>query len=365
MTIARLVLEDGTEYEGESFGSPQQSIGEVVFNTSQTGYQEIVTDPSYRFQIVVMTTPHIGNYGVAELFEQSECPQVSGLVVRELAKTTSQPENQPTLSDYLTRYKIPGIAGIDTRALTRKITEEGAMRGMITTDMSRPAADIVDEIRRSPSMSGLDLVKRVTTLRPYVVNAVGEKKYRIALYDFGVKRDIVHQLAARGAEVVVYPASTHADEILNANFDGVVLSNGPGDPEPVTYAQENIRRLIGRKPLFGICLGHQLLGLALGGRTYKLKFGHHGGNHPVRDMATGKVEITAQNHGFSVDADSLEASEIDFTHVNLNDNTLEGFRHRNHPIIAVQYHPEAAPGPHDSFYLFEEFLRMTEDKANA
>lgn len=363
MTIARLVLEDGTEFEGEAFGSPHNSIGEVVFNTSQTGYQEIVTDPSYRFQIVVMTTPHIGNYGVSPQAEQSETPQVSGLVVRELAVTTSQPENQPTLDAYLAKSKVPGIADVDTRALTRKITEEGAMRGMITTDAGRKTAEIVEEIQRSPSMAGLDLVKRVTTLRPYIVNAIGEKKYRIALYDFGVKRDIVQQLAARGAEVVVYPASTHADEILNSDFDGVVLSNGPGDPEPVTYAQENIRKLVGRKPLFGICLGHQLLGLALGGRTYKLKFGHHGGNHPVRDMKTGKVEITAQNHGFSVDADSLKASEIDFTHVNLNDNTLEGFRHRNHPIIAVQYHPEAAPGPHDSFYLFDEFLSMAGDKA--
>lgn len=365
MTTARLVLEDGTEFEGEAFGASQPSIGEVVFNTSQTGYQEIATDPSYRFQIVVMTTPHIGNYGVAEEFEQSEAPQLSGLVVRELAITTSQPENQPTLDAYLKRYKVPGIAAIDTRALTRKIAEEGAMRGMITTDADRPTAEIVEEIRRSPSMAGLDLVKRVTTLRPYVVPAAGEQRYRIAVYDFGVKRDIVHQLAARGAEVVVYPASTHADEILNQNFDGVVLSNGPGDPEPVTYAQENIRRLVGRTPLFGICLGHQLLGLALGGRTYKLKFGHHGGNHPVRDMKTGRVEITAQNHGFSVDADTLKASEIDFTHVNLNDNTLEGFRHRNHPIIAVQYHPEAAPGPHDSFYLFDEFLAMAEEQSKS
>jgi carbamoyl-phosphate synthase small subunit len=365
MTIARLVLEDGTEYEGESFGAAQDSIGEVVFNTSQTGYQEIATDPSYRFQIVVMTTPHIGNYGVDTLFEQSEKPQLSGIAVRELAATTSQPDAQPALSAYLERHRIPGIAEIDTRALTRKIAEGGAQRGMITTNMDRSTADIVEEIRKSPSMSGLDLVKRVTTLRPYIVDAIGEKRHRVAVYDFGVKRDILHQLALRGAEVVVYPASTHADEIINQDFDGVVLSNGPGDPEPVTYAQDNIRRLIGRKPLFGICLGHQLLGLALGGKTYKLKFGHHGGNHPVRDVKTGKVEITAQNHGFSVDADSLNASEIDFTHVNLNDNTLEGFRHRNHPIIAVQYHPEAAPGPHDSFYLFDEFLSMAKELKKA
>lgn len=362
MTLARLILEDGTTYEGESFGATTDAIGEVVFNTSQTGYQEIATDPSYRFQIVVMTTPHIGNYGVDAQFDQSERPQLSGLAVREISLETSQPENQPTLSEHLARHKVPGIASIDTRALTRKITSEGAMKGMITTS-DRPVDEIVEQLKASPSMAGLDLVQRVTTLRPYVIEPVNEKKHRIALYDFGVKRDILHQLALRGCEVVVYPASTHSDEIVNAGFDGVVLSNGPGDPEPVRYAQDNIRRLIGHVPLLGICLGHQLLGLALGGRTYKLKFGHHGGNHPVKDLHSGKVEITAQNHGFSVDSDSLSAAEIDFTHVNLNDGTLEGFRHRNEPIIAVQYHPEAAPGPHDSFYLFDEFLQMVGEQA--
>jgi carbamoyl-phosphate synthase small subunit len=361
MKIARLVLEDGTEYEGESFGATSSSVGEVVFNTSQTGYQEIATDPSYRFQIVVMTTPHIGNYGVAAEVEQSEVPQFSGLVVRDLSIETSQPDRQPTLHDYLAKHKIPGIAGLDTRALTRKIANEGAMRGIITTDLDASVETLVEEIRKSPSMAGLDLVKKVTTVRPYILDARGEKKRRIAVYDFGVKRDILHQFAARGSEVVVYPASTHADEIINQKFDGVVLSNGPGDPEPVHYAQDNIRKLIGKVPLMGICLGHQLLGLALGGRTYKLKFGHHGGNHPVRDIRSGAVEITAQNHGFSVDPDSLKESEIEFTHVNLNDGTLEGFRHRNEPVIAVQYHPEAAPGPHDSFYLFDEFLRITDE----
>jgi carbamoyl-phosphate synthase small subunit len=364
MIVARLVLEDGSEFEGESFGSPSEAIGEVVFNTSQTGYQEIATDPSYRFQIVIMTTPHIGNYGVDAEFEQSDVPQLAGFAVRDVSATTSRPEAQPTLDGYLRKHKVPGISAIDTRALTRHIAEHGALRGIITTDTNVPTIELVERLKNAPSMAGLDLVKRVTTLRPYVVEARGERRSRIAVYDFGVKRGILQQLANRGAEVVVYPASTHADEILNAKFDGVVLSNGPGDPEPVRYAQENIRQLIGRVPLFGICLGHQLLGLALNGRTYKLKFGHHGGNHPVRDVKTGKVEITAQNHGFSVDPDSLKASEIEFTHVNLNDGTLEGFRHRSVPIIAVQYHPEAAPGPHDSFHLFDEFLDIAEDKAN-
>jgi carbamoyl-phosphate synthase small subunit len=355
---ARLILEDGSEYHGLSFGSSRRSIGEVVFNTSQTGYQEIATDPSYRFQIVVMTTPHIGNYGVESMVEQSEKPQLSGLVVRELSVETSQPETQPTLSSYLEEHDVPGISDIDTRALTRKIRIEGAMRGLITTEHT-PASELAAELRGTPSMSGLDLVQKVTTQRPYLMHAVGEKNRRIAVYDFGVKRDILRKLTERGCEVVVYPATTHADELLDQRFDGVVLSNGPGDPEPVHYAQENIRRLIGKVPLLGICLGHQLLGLALGGRTYKLKFGHHGGNHPVKELHSGKVEITAQNHGFSVEADSLDTSQIEFTHVNLNDGTLEGFRHRTEPIIAVQYHPEAAPGPHDSFHIFDEFLALS------
>lgn len=358
---ARLVLEDGSVWEGSVFGAPTEAIGEVVFNTSQTGYQEIITDPSYRFQIVVMTTSHIGNYGVSEEVEQSERPQLSGLIVRELSRTTSLPDRQPTLSSWMEEHDVPGITGIDTRALTRRLTAHGSMPGLITSDMSTPVDDLVQRIREAPSMAGLDLVQKVTALRPLAFPSSSDPcNRRIAVYDFGVKRDIVRQIAARGCEVVVYPASTHADEILNAGFDGVVLSNGPGDPEPVTYAQENIRRLLGHVPILGICLGHQLLGLALGGRTYKLKFGHHGGNHPVRDVRTGQVEITAQNHGFSVDPDSLDATSVEFTHVNLNDGTLEGFRHRTLPAMAVQFHPEAAPGPHDSFHLFDEFLSMIE-----
>jgi len=359
MPAARLILEDGTTYDGESFGSTANAIGEVVFNTSLTGYQEIATDPSYRFQIVTMTYPHIGNYGIEREVAQSDEPQVAGFVVRDAIETPSNALSQMSLADYFEQNQIAAIQGIDTRALTRKIRNEGAMRGMITTDASRNAGDIVAEVRRAPSMSGLDLVQRVTALRAYPFDEHPEHvKKRIAVYDFGCKRDILRHLTQVGCEVTVYPATTHADEILATRPDGVLLSNGPGDPEPVTYAQENIRALIGKVPIFGICLGHQLLGLALGGKTYKLKFGHRGGNHPVKDLRSGRVEITAQNHGFSVDPDSLSDSDVELTHINLNDQTLEGFRHRREPILAVQYHPEAAPGPHDSFYLFEEFMSL-------
>ena len=361
MPQARLILEDGALFEGESFGSSANAIGEVVFNTSLTGYQEIATDPSYRFQIVVMTYPHIGNYGIEQKVEQSDEPQVAGFVVRDAIAEPSNAQSQMSLAQYFERNRISALQGIDTRALTRHIRDKGAMRGMITTQVERSVDDIVAEIRRAPSMSGLDLVQRVTALRPYPFDAQpSEKKKRVAVYDFGVKRDILRQLVNVGCEVTVYPATTHADEILAQNFDGVLLSNGPGDPEPVTYAQDNIRHMVGKVPIFGICLGHQLLGLALGGKTYKLKFGHRGGNHPVKDLRSGRVEITAQNHGFSVDPDSLSENDVEYTHINLNDQTLEGFRHRREPVVAVQYHPEAAPGPHDSFYLFGDFLEMME-----
>ena len=362
MIPARLILEDGTVYEGESFGSAANGIGEVVFNTSLTGYQEIATDPSYRFQIIVMTYPHIGNYGVEAIVAQSETPQVSGFVVRDMITEPSSAQSEMSLDTYFERGKVPVISGVDTRALTRKLRTQGAMRGIISTQGERSVEDLVAEVRRAPSMAGLDLVQRVTALRPYPFDEVpDQQRKRVAVYDFGVKRDILRQLVKQGCEVTVYPATTHADEIVNAGFDGVLLSNGPGDPEPVTYAQENIRHLVGKVPLFGICLGHQLLGLALGGKTYKLKFGHRGGNHPVKDLRSGRIEITAQNHGFSVDADSLSENDIEYTHINLNDQTLEGFRHRREPVLAVQYHPEAAPGPHDSFYLFGDFFQMMDE----
>ncbi len=360
MPAARLILEDGTVYEGESFGSADTTLGEVVFNTSLTGYQEISTDPSYRFQIVVMTYPHIGNYGVERVVAQSAAPQVAGFVVRDAVAEPSSAHSEMSLGDYFTRHRVSAISGIDTRALTRKIRDEGAMRGMITTE-PRAVNDLLAEVLRAPSMSGLDLVHRVTTGEPYAFEERSSTpRHRVAVYDYGVKRDILRQLTGRCCEVTVFPARTAASEILAQKFDGVLLSNGPGDPEPVTYAQENIRRLIGKVPIFGICLGHQLLGLALGGKTYKLKFGHRGGNHPVKDLRSGRVEITSQNHGFSVDPDSLRDREVEFTHINLNDQTLEGFRHRSEPAVAVQYHPEAAPGPHDSFYLFNDFVAMME-----
>src|SRR5258708_7627817 len=359
---ARLILEDGSVYEGIAFGSTANAIGEVVFNTSLTGYQEIATDPSYRFQIVTMTYPHIGNYGIESAVEQSDEPQVAGFVVRDAIDEPSNVHSLMPLAVYFERNRISAIQGIDTRALTRKLRTAGAMRGMITAQAERSVDDVVAEIRRAPSMTGLDLVQRVTALRPYPFEEQPpERRRRIAVYDFGVKRAILRNLTQQNCEVTVFPATTHADEVLAQKYDAVLLSNGPGDPEPVTYAQENIRHLIGKVPIFAICLGHQLLGLALGGKTYKLKFGHRGGNHPVKDLRSGRVEITSQNHGFSVDPDSLSENDVELTHINLNDQTLEGFRHRREPVLAVQYHPEAAPGPHDSFHRFGEFTKMMDE----
>jgi carbamoyl-phosphate synthase small subunit len=363
---AILALEDGTIFEGQSFGARTIRTGEVVFNTSLTGYQEIVTDPSYCGQIVVLTNPQIGNYGTAMPDSQSK-PWVEGLITRELSPITSNWRSSQDTDLFLAGAGIGIGSGMDTRALVRRLRMSGVMRGALSTRGGDPD-ELVDRARRAPSMAGLDLATRVSAAESYawteavprcspsdLLDDPQPARYHVVAYDFGIKRDILRQLAHRGCRMTVVPAGTSAEDVMALKPDGVFLSNGPGDPEPLGYQAAQVRKLIGRIPLFGICLGHQVLGLALGGRTYKLKFGHRGGNHPVLNKRTMRVEITAQNHGFAVDPDTLNAGEIELTHINLNDQTLEGLAHRNYPVFSVQYHPEAAPGPHDSHYLFDEF----------
>jgi carbamoyl-phosphate synthase small subunit len=373
---AILALEDGTWFKGVSAGAPGNTEGEVVFNTSMSGYQEVLTDPSYAGQIVTMTAPQIGNYGVADTDQESERPQVAGFVMRDPSPVSSNWRAQGTLRDYLTRYNIVAIGDIDTRALTKKLRSAGVMRGIIATGTVDPAA-LVEKTRQIAHMEGSDLVKDVTCkeaydFEPSLADAVTEASYgvaplrrakrplRVAAYDYGIKLNILRRLAAHGCQVRVFPASTPAAELLAWKPDGIFLSNGPGDPAAVTYAIDNIKQLANTDvPTFGICLGHQLMGLALGAKTYKLKFGHRGGNHPVKQLDSGAIEITAQNHGFAVDPDSLP-SNVRVTHLNLYDGTVEGLRHTDKPIFSVQYHPEASPGPHDADYLFEEFLQEME-----
>jgi carbamoyl-phosphate synthase small subunit len=373
---ALLALEDGRTFRGKSFGADGEVSGEIVFNTSLTGYQEILTDPSYAGQVVVLTYPLIGNYGVNSQDAESVRPFAEGLVVREIANAPSNWRQENSLPDYLRQHNIVGISDIDTRALVRHIREHGAMRCMISTQDLDPAS-LLRKTREQPIMVGQDLVRQVTCREGYpwqhpsfdifpakkrksrTANAKKESlPFKVIAFDFGIKHSILRLLADHGCELTVVPATTGANQILSLNPDGIFLSNGPGDPEPVTYAIDTVRQLLGKKPIFGICLGHQILGLALGGRTYKLKFGHRGGNHPVLRTPTGQVEITAQNHGFAVAIDSLPQSEVEVTHVNLNDQTLEGFRHKSLPAFCVQYHPESSPGPHDSRYLFDEFKSM-------
>ena len=371
---ATLALENGLVYEGEAAGAPGETSGEVVFNTSMTGYQEILTDPSYAGQIVTMTVPEVGNYGIADEDAESRGTQVAGFVVREESPVASNWRSDTTLREYLTRNNVVAISDIDTRALTRVLRSSGVMRGVIATG-DVDARELVDRARAVPSMEGADLVRGVTCEAPFdwvpspsdefapVPERRAGRPLRIAAYDFGMKYNILRRFAAHGCEVRVYPATTPASELLATHPDGVFLSNGPGDPAALDYAIGNAREVMQADvPVFGICLGHQILSLALGGETYKLKFGHRGGNHPVKDLQTGKVEITAQNHGFAVDPKSLPA-DVTVTHVNLYDGTVEGLKHESKPVFCVQYHPEAAPGPHDADYLFRQFLDEMEKRA--
>ncbi len=356
---AKLALEDGRVFTGFSFGASGEREGEVVFNTSMAGYQEILTDPSYRGQIVTMTYPLIGNYGINYEDVESERPQVSGFVVKECSRIASNWRSQKELGRYLRENNIIGIEGVDTRALTRHIRLQGAMRAVISTD-DLDDRSLVNKAKSSPGLLGRDLVREVTSDR--VIHWSKQGRYRVVVIDCGVKYNILRELVNNECQVIVVPAKTKADQIRKLRPDGILLSNGPGDPQGIPYVVNTIKEFIGKMPIFGICLGHQIIGLALGGTTYKLKFGHHGGNHPVKDLCTGKVAITVQNHGFCVDIDSLNKKEIEITHINLNDNTLEGMRHRRFPLFSVQFHPEASPGPQDAQCLFGKFIDMLKQR---
>ncbi len=375
---AVLVLEDGRVFPGRSFGAEGEITGEVVFSTGMTGYQEVLTDPSYAGQIVTMTAPQIGNYGIAAADHESSAPRVAGFVVRDLSPIASNWRSQSTLREYLTKHGIVAIGDIDTRALTRRLRSAGVMRGVIATGAAANPEELVARARSVPQMEGADLVKDVTCADAYDFNATladavaeatfgvmplkrARRQLRVAAYDFGIKTNILRRLAAHGCDVRVFPASAPVSDLLAIDPDGIFLSNGPGDPAAVTYAIDNVRELVNTadRPVFGICLGHQLLGLALGATTFKLKFGHRGANHPVQQLDSNKIEITSQNHGFAVDPDSLPA-QARVTHLNLYDGTVEGLRHVDKPIYSVQYHPEASPGPHDADYLFTQFIEEME-----
>lgn len=350
-----IALEEGRIFKGRSFGAKGESFGEVVFNTSMTGYQEILTDPSYKGQIVVMTFPEIGNYGINQEDLESRKPFVEGFIVKEYSKIFSNWRANSSLDEFLKKHNIIGLEGVDTRALTRYIREKGSMRGVVSTYNVNPD-ELVKKAKGAPPLMGRDLVKEVSVKEPYLWSKEG--RYKVVVLDCGVKYNILRTLQKRGCKVIVVPPNTKAEEILLLKPQGFLLSNGPGDPEGVPYVVETTKALIGKIPMFGICLGHQILSLALQAKTYKLKFGHHGANHPVKDLKTGKIYITVQNHNFCVDIDSLDKKDIEITHINLNDQTLEGMRHKSLPILSVQFHPEASPGPHDAHYLFEEFIKM-------
>ncbi|MGE3799866.1 MAG: glutamine-hydrolyzing carbamoyl-phosphate synthase small subunit [Candidatus Kapaibacterium sp.] len=372
---AKLVLENGLVFTGRGFGATdREALGEVVFNTSITGYQEILTDPSYFGQIVTFTYPHQGNVGVNNFDVESKGVQAAGMIVRELSRIRSNWRSEENLEVYLRKHGVLGIEGIDTRMLVRTLREEGAMRGIISAIEPNEQV-LLERARAIPSMKGADLTSYVTTAESYqweprdksgyllsTNSFTPEQEFHVAVLDYGVKHNILERLSSFGCRLTVLPGSTPPEDILALNPDGIFISNGPGDPDAVTYAVENLKVLLGKKPIFGICLGHQLLALALGGETYKLKFGHRGANHPVQQVATGANEITSQNHGFAVDLDSMKDLPVELTHVNLNDNTVEGFRHREMPLFCVQYHPEASPGPHDADYLFRQFIEMMEQE---
>ena len=379
---AILALEDGRIFRGEGYGAKGECSGEVVFNTSLTGYQEIFTDPSYAGQIVVLTNPQIGNYGTNAADNEAARPFIEGLVTREFSPVSSNWRSEQVADEYLERFNVPVIAEVDTRALVRHLRTHGVMRGVIST-METDTDKLIAKARAIQKMDGTDLARVVSTKEIYSWDCKDPANYyedplpqlevpqpliqeapadlHVVAYDFGIKTNILRMLSRQNCKVTVVPAQTSAEDVLALKPDGIFLSNGPGDPEPVTYAQDNIRKLMGRTPIFGICLGHQLIGLALGGKTYKLKFGHHGGNHPVQHVHSGKVEITAHNHNYAVDPDSINQGDVELTHIDLNDHTLEGLRHRNMPLYSVQYHPEAGPGPHDSTYLFHDFRKMMEE----